>query len=517
MSRLARLLAYVALPAAVALAAGAEPPRPRSDVPDEPLPHGALARFRHDGAVNGVAFLPGGKQVMSGSADGAVRVWDAATGAEVRRLPGYEGQVGTVAASPNGKWVAAGGSDRAVRLWDAQTGEPCGTLRGHRGAVVGLAFAPDGKGLLSAADDGTVILWDAEWGERRQAWRECQPRLGHMALAPDGKTVAVHGSGDATGHNLRLLDLDGGPARGFVVPIKHVGVLAFSPDGTRLAVAGMTEERSTFTEPCVYVLNPRSGVEVCRLRNHKGAVLALAFTADGKALLSGGADGQIVLNDLATGKVRVSFRAHPGGVSALALAPCGRAFASAGSDRSALVWDLFGAGEEAPSPDARQAWEALADANPAWAWRGIAAVARSPDGVLPLMRQALRPVSAVKADELARLVAQLDDDDFEVREGASAQLTRAGRPAAGALEKLLAGRPSVEAARRAKEILARIASTGSNEEWQRLLRSIEALEYVATPEARELLERLAEGDADAQPTRDAKAALGRLEKRSAKP
>jgi WD40 repeat protein len=180
--------------------------------------------------VRSVCFDRDGRTVASGSFDGTVRLWDASTGQERRRIETWPNWVNCVAFSPDGATVAAaenpgdgagvviaGGEPPPgqIRLWDAASGRERVTLRGSRGVVLALAFSPDGQALVSGggywADFGEVVVWDVATGGQRLAlhgndWVEC------VAFAPDGRTlVGAGGSFDARGE-VKLWDVRPGAA-----------------------------------------------------------------------------------------------------------------------------------------------------------------------------------------------------------------------------------------------------------------------------------------------------------------
>jgi WD40 repeat protein len=116
----------------------------------------------HTDIVTGVAFSPDGKQLVTASADGSVRLWDVATGTELHRFPGVPGGTFGAAFSPDGKYVASGGIDGTARLWNVQTGQEVRRSVGHTGLVRTVAFSPDGKYLLTASEDNSARLWQVD-------------------------------------------------------------------------------------------------------------------------------------------------------------------------------------------------------------------------------------------------------------------------------------------------------------------------------------------------------------------
>ena len=128
----------------------------------------ALTTDSHANYVTSVAWLPDGSALATGSSDRTVRLWDASSGAELRRFD-HGDFVGAVAVSPDGALLASGGSDSSIRLWDVATGQLVQTLTGHSDDVRTLDFSPDGSYLASGAGgfgqpDPVIRLWDVASG-----------------------------------------------------------------------------------------------------------------------------------------------------------------------------------------------------------------------------------------------------------------------------------------------------------------------------------------------------------------
>jgi WD40 repeat protein len=154
-----------------------------------------LKRFKgHTASVRGLAFSPDGKQALSASFDGTLRVWDVEEGKELRciRLPSGSA---ALALSPDGKKFVVSNSVRPIvlRVWDLEAGKELRVLKGHTALVHGLAFSPDGQRILSASGDNTARLWDAETGKKLGVLRHASG-VTSVEFFPDGRH-AITGSG----------------------------------------------------------------------------------------------------------------------------------------------------------------------------------------------------------------------------------------------------------------------------------------------------------------------------------
>ncbi|MBI1762291.1 MAG: TIR domain-containing protein, partial [Acidobacteria bacterium] len=134
-----------------------------------------LREFKgHSDGVSAVAFAPDGKTLASGSWDKAVKLWEVASGRKLRDFKGHSDDVSSVAFAPDGKTLASGswntgrpflfGTDITIKLWEVASGRELRELKGHSARVSAVAFAPDGKTLASGSEDRTVKLWEVANG-----------------------------------------------------------------------------------------------------------------------------------------------------------------------------------------------------------------------------------------------------------------------------------------------------------------------------------------------------------------
>jgi WD40 repeat protein len=152
-----------------------------------------LRTIEHPSVVRSVAISHDGTQIISGSDDNTVRIWDAQTGAAVHELKGHSSHVYSVAISHDGTQIISGSADKTVRIWDAQTGAAVHELKGHSSVVTSVAISHDGTQIISGSDDDTVRIWDAQTGAAVHELKGHSSFVYSVAISHDG-TQIISGS-----------------------------------------------------------------------------------------------------------------------------------------------------------------------------------------------------------------------------------------------------------------------------------------------------------------------------------
>jgi hypothetical protein len=242
--------------------------------------------------------------------------------------------------------------------------------------------------------------------------------------------------------------------------------------------------------------------------------VGFAIAPNGKLLALSGPGGSIHIWDVLAGKELTVLKGHTGAVNALAFAPDGKTLASASADMTALIWDMTRIARPAlPVPalkpgDLESKWQALADADAARAFVAMREFAAVPADAVAWIQVRLRPIPPLDLKRVEALIRQLDDDQYDTREAAAAELNKLGEPVLAVVTKALAGNPSAEARVRLEQLRVTLAPVMRNDRL-RAHRAVELLECIGTPEARAILQGLAEGAPETLLTTSAQAALKR--------
>jgi hypothetical protein len=356
-----------------------------------------------------------------------------------------------------------------------------------------------------------------------------QDRMELLTFSPDGKTLVSTGplprpdSGDGLDRTtlmpavIRVWDVATGKERPSALNKLEFGgglsqCVALSPDGRTVAVANSLWESAT-------------GGHRAGLKGHTDVVCGVAFSPDGRTLATGSMDGTVRLWDLPSGKPVGRFgkeveKFKGGWVLAVAFSPDGRTLVSGGLNKTADIWDVSRITGRRREPAERSPAELAAD----WkdlagdAKAGYAALGRlvsSPGRAVAYLGKQLQSTPPVDTRRIERLIADLDDERFQVRKQATQELEAQAERAAPALRKALAGKPSLEVRRRLEALLDRLDGGSLSTETVRQIRAVEALESIGNPEARRLLDQLSAGPVETRLTHEAKDAAGRLAKRAA--
>ncbi|KAG2741235.1 WD40 repeat-like protein [Suillus brevipes Sb2] len=256
----------------------------------------------HTEPVWGAMHLPGGQRIVTCSLDGSLRVWNVKSGKQIGDdWRDGDSPVWCIALSPDGKKVVSGSYDGAVRLWDIDTRKVVKKWTGHTEGVTSVCWSRDGRRVLSGSRDGTARQWEVESGE----------------TIPEPNEIIL--ASIETGHN-------------------YVYAVVYSPDTNLIATGGW--DCRDDNECSIKIWDAKTGKLVATLKEHTNMVWCLAWTKDGKTLISGSWDSSIRTWNTTKWKQTAVLDEHTDRVIGIAISPNDRILASVSQDKTARLWNL---------------------------------------------------------------------------------------------------------------------------------------------------------------------------------
>ncbi len=299
----------------------------------------------HTSSISSIVVTPDGKQLISGSLDQSIIIWNLETGEELLTLTGHREWVNAIALTPDGKRVISGSSDKTIKVWDINTGREILTFEGHTDAVVSVAVTPDSKWVISGSWDKTIRIWDLENGKQLNKIKAHTDRIKLVSITPDGKLIIALLI-DFGLENKPINLFNNSAIKGWNLADRTEiftrwsetsfwNNMAITPDGKYLISAAIDitifnlETKEKLFTLCTEIKRVGSSVDT------------LTVTPDGKLLISGLGNGVIQIWDLNTKEELITLmNNHVGAICSFAVTPDGKQLISGSTDNTIKIWDL---------------------------------------------------------------------------------------------------------------------------------------------------------------------------------
>jgi WD40 repeat protein len=303
----------------------------------------------HTELIQAVNFSPDGKYLVTASNDATVRLWEVQpsfTSPQFASHSDGESVAGAAAFSPDGKYLVTASNDNGLRLWDVATREIVRTFTGHTDSVSSVAFSPDDKWLLSGSSDNTVRLWDIAAGKEIREFTGLTKGPGTLAFSPDGKQVLA--TGEYGDYSVRIWNAQTAQATETITmtsfAVTGIMYAAYSPDDTYVVTTAPDPTYNTAFSDMV-LINPATGRQLRTISSgltssqYADQIGAIAVSPDGKFILSSHDDKTVRLWNASNGQQVRSFVGHSVQAYFVGFSSDGKYVLTASSDGTARLWE----------------------------------------------------------------------------------------------------------------------------------------------------------------------------------
>jgi WD40 repeat protein len=506
-----------------------------------------IASNHHD-RLRALAISPDGKCLATSADDCTVRLTDLQSGRSLHEFQGHQADGFGAWFLSDGKAVVSTSQSRSRKtpdstsfhFWDARSGKEIRNLSWAETKAQRAVLSRDGGLLAAAYSDGRIMLCDVESGKWRELLRDRVMSPESLQMSCDGAWLMWHDTHDPFDERLAFKPRYGAVEikRCKVVDLPFKSCYWFTHENSILASFDIGSRRAGFQDEVAFYdvargkqisedSQPLSFQRMVMPPGHSWAGGGEAFPLEiygpkgecwvisrsGRLLIEGTSTGMIVIKDDISHTLVRQLAGHRGPVCSLGFSPDGKRLVTTGDDISIVVWDFEAILAQWRRPDIalsvkelESLWHMLKSDK---AHTAIVRLLEGPKSTVAFLRQRLSRASAEEMAPVKRWVADLNSEQFSLREKASAELLKLGDFAVPILDKVLGENPTLEVRRRAEALLDKLEKQPPSPARLQQQRALETLELLETAEARELLITLAGGAPEAWLTQQAKAACRR--------
>lgn len=473
----------------------------------------------HEGEILAISFSPDNKMVATvdhagafrGVRHGTIRIWDTVSGRLLRKWGSGgvgRGSYSTAAFLPEGnKVVAQSFANRSLCLLDSATNAAPRVVNNRVNDHLSLFFASfSGRRIVDGTSHFALKVWDIEHRNLQRTIDVPCYLIGVslLRLSPCGHYVSVPIGATSVG----IWDVDTGNKLFVCSHNALLHSIAFSPSGRSVAIS--------CADGTIHIWEMLTGKKRAVFHVPKGRHSVLAFSNGGAFLAVGGKDQQLSVIDLHDHTHHVVFRGHTDSITAIAFSSDNKRIASGSQDTTVLLWDLESSWLQCrktpvavSTDELKLQWKRLASADGMDAFQAIQALSIAMNSI-GFFDEMLRPIDIPEA-VIKNRIQGLDSDVYNARELASRELAKYEGVAIGPLRRFLLETTSLDAKRRAQDLITRYENREYPPSVIQFLRGMEVLEAIRTPDSRKLLHKLAQGSPSSLVTKTAIDTLSRVE------